>query len=95
MPHSINHHSIRYYEHDGEFFVLDRTTDVIPSFFRLYTGIGDPLKIPESNRYITENRLYFPILERINWGNSKSWKTAEKEMLNFLEKDYYQRYENE
>lgn len=70
---AINRHSVRHYvDNNGQHWILNRTVDAEPMFFELYND--------------ADSRFTPRILERFNipFSNSKSWITAEKKLVEFL-----------
>lgn len=67
---SINHHHKRFYEHEGSYYLLDKTMDGAPPFYSLYALAHNP----------ESDMISFPAIMRVDnceyWGDGISWEKA-------------------
>lgn len=73
LPESINHHLQRVYEHEGNFYMLDKTMDGVPPFYTFYALSFDPrVKSGIPDKVKIEDKEY--------WGDGLTWEHAEEKI---------------
>lgn len=71
---AINRHNVRYFEHEGVFYCLDRVTDAYPPYFTLERYNHDPRKSLEEEGFGSgSKRLVIPT--RIKVKGEEHWHT--------------------
>jgi hypothetical protein len=76
----INHHHQRVYEHDCSFYMLDKTMDSIPPFYKFHALHFDP-----RNTYGQPTTI--KVYDKEYWGNGYTWKQAEAIIYNIIVND--------
>ena len=80
LPDTINHHIQRVYEHEGSFYMLDKTLDGAPPFYTFYGLHFDPRKdCGMPTRIEVEGKEY--------WGDGLTWKEAEAKIETIILSD--------
>ena len=80
LPETINHHHKRTYEHEGSFYMLDKTMDGVPPFYAFYGLHFDP-------RIECGMPTMIKVDDQEYWGDGISWKEAEAKVWLIIESD--------